>query len=163
MSVNSYLPHLLVIPEDDANREIANGFALDSRVDGRRIQVLIPAGGWEKALNKLLGDHVQSMQTYPHRRIVLLIDFDGDAANRSIYVRQKIPAAIRDRVFILGVESEPEHLRAACKKKFEPIGEALAGECVEDKFVLWSHQLLKHNAAELTRLSADVKPFLFFP
>ncbi len=28
MSVNLALPHLIVIPEDNANREIANGFRL---------------------------------------------------------------------------------------------------------------------------------------
>ncbi len=41
MSVNRALPHVLVLPEDDANRQIANGFllALDSSVQ-RRIQVL---------------------------------------------------------------------------------------------------------------------------
>jgi hypothetical protein len=27
--VNRYLPHVLVLPEDDANRQIANGFVLD--------------------------------------------------------------------------------------------------------------------------------------
>jgi len=28
MSINKYEPHLLVLPEDDANRKIANGFIL---------------------------------------------------------------------------------------------------------------------------------------
>jgi hypothetical protein len=29
MSVNKYHPHVLVLPEDDANRQLANGFLLD--------------------------------------------------------------------------------------------------------------------------------------
>jgi len=29
MSVNGHLPHVLVLPEDDANRQLANGFVLD--------------------------------------------------------------------------------------------------------------------------------------
>ena len=29
MSVNKYQPHVLVLPEDDANRQLANGFLLD--------------------------------------------------------------------------------------------------------------------------------------
>ena len=29
MSVNVYKPHVLVLPEDDADRQIANGFLLD--------------------------------------------------------------------------------------------------------------------------------------
>lgn len=161
MSINSAVPHVLVLPEDDANRQIANGFVLDSRVDGRRIQVLPPAHGWMKVLDCLCKDHVKGLQTYPNRRIILLIDFDDDVAKRSEYVKTQIPPACADRVFVLGVESEPESLRAACKKKFEPIGETLAEECAENTGDLWSHALLQHNALELARLTAHVKPFLF--
>lgn len=161
MSLNSERPHLLVLPEDDANRQIANGFVLNTRLDGRRIQVLTPPGGWLKVLDCLCKEHVKGLQANPERRIVLLIDFDDDAVNRSAYVRGQIPPQYADRVFVLGVESEPERLRAACNKKFEPIGEALADECAENTTDLWSHALLKHNAMELARLTADVKPFLF--
>ena len=40
MSVNKYLPHVLVLPEDDANRQLANGFLLDPNLLDRRIQLL---------------------------------------------------------------------------------------------------------------------------
>lgn len=45
MSVNRYQPHVLVLPEDDANRQLANGFVLD--LDATvltRIQVLEEVG-----------------------------------------------------------------------------------------------------------------------
>jgi hypothetical protein len=29
MSVNKYQPHVLLLPEDDANTELANGFVLE--------------------------------------------------------------------------------------------------------------------------------------
>lgn len=48
MSINAYKPHLLVLPEDDANRQIADGFVLDSNCNYRAIQVLRVAGGWLK-------------------------------------------------------------------------------------------------------------------
>lgn len=48
--INKHLPHLLVLPEDDEDRELANGFALHTAVDPRKIQVLPTAGGWLKAL-----------------------------------------------------------------------------------------------------------------
>lgn len=48
MSINAYKPHLLVLPEDDANREMANGFLLDSRVLMCNMSVLPPAGGWRR-------------------------------------------------------------------------------------------------------------------
>jgi hypothetical protein len=35
MSVNKYLPHVLVLPEDDANRQMANGFFLDQSFGDR--------------------------------------------------------------------------------------------------------------------------------
>ena len=59
MSINAYKPHLLVLPEDDANREMANGFLLDSRVLMCNMQVLPPAGGWKKALDSLQNKHAQ--------------------------------------------------------------------------------------------------------
>ena len=49
MSVNKYLPHLLILPEDDANRELANGFVLNHAVNSRAVQILPPAGGWKKS------------------------------------------------------------------------------------------------------------------
>ena len=44
MSVNRHKPHLLVLPEDDANRQLARGFELE--LSTRQFQVLQPAGGW---------------------------------------------------------------------------------------------------------------------
>jgi hypothetical protein len=44
MSVNKYQPHILVLPEDDANRQLANGFVLDQSVATRNIQVLEEVG-----------------------------------------------------------------------------------------------------------------------
>ncbi len=40
MSVNKYKEHVYVILEDDANRQIADGFVGHRNVDDRRIQVM---------------------------------------------------------------------------------------------------------------------------
>lgn len=40
------MPHVLVLPEDDANRQLANGFLLDGFLSGRQMLVLEVAGGW---------------------------------------------------------------------------------------------------------------------
>ena len=45
MSVNRHQPHVLVLPEDDANRQLANGFRLDQYLLNWKIQVL-RGGGW---------------------------------------------------------------------------------------------------------------------
>ena len=92
MSVNRELPHVLVLPEDDANRQIAIGFqlALDWSVQ-RRIQVLNPAGGWYRVLDSFESDHVVAMDRNRHRLVVLLIDFDSNIAR--LEKRQKQDSA----------------------------------------------------------------------
>ncbi len=92
--------------------------------------------------------------------IVLLIDFD-EQEDRLAYVSTKIPSDLRDRVFVLGVLSEPEKLKSSLKKGFEEIGEALATDCSNNTDKLWNHDLLKHNRDELERMIIHVKPFLF--
>ena len=67
MSVNVYKPHVLVLPEDDANREIANGFLLAPSLKLRNIQVLPCAGGWGKVLACFLDDHVSGLRKFPGR------------------------------------------------------------------------------------------------
>ena len=111
MGVNKHQPHVFVLPEDDANRQLANGFllGLDSWVL-RRIQVLNVAGGWTQVLDRFLAVHVKGMEQNPHQFIVLLIDFDG-RAQRLNDATNKIPTDLRERVFILGAWSEPEKLK----------------------------------------------------
>jgi len=158
--INRYKPHLLVLPEDDANRQIANGFLLDSKLNSRAIQVLPEARGWEDVVEKFTNNYASTMRQYSHRMIALLIDFDQDE-DRLDYVKQHIPSDLEDRVFVLGVLSEPERLRNDIKKNFEEIGETLANDCPDDTNELWGHELLKHNKTELARMVPSVKSFLF--
>jgi hypothetical protein len=76
VSVNRYQPHVLVLPEDDANRQLANGFLLDQYLSIWKIQVLEEVGGWAQVLECFLSDHVVEMDRYSGRFMVLLIDFD---------------------------------------------------------------------------------------
>ena len=77
MTLNRHRPHVLVLPEDDANRQIANGFILGPVCDERQIQTLSPAGGWRKVLAQFCRDIAPSMSSYEGRFVVLLVDFDG--------------------------------------------------------------------------------------
>jgi len=160
MSVNKYKPHILVLPEDDANRQIANGFILDLNLNSRVIQVLPEAHGWEDVVDKFTNDYASTMRQYPHRMIALLIDFDEDK-DRLSYVKEQIPDDLENRVFVLGVLSEPERLRRNINKDFEKIGEALAKDCSDNTNELWGHHLLRHNRTELDRMISSVRPFLF--
>lgn len=160
MSLNRYRPHVFVLPEDDANRQIANSFVLHPNLNERVIQILPPAGGWGKVLSQFIEIHASEMQQYSEERFILLIDFDLHE-DRLGYVREKIPESLQERVFVVGALSNPERLRSDLRKSFEEIGEVLANNCADSTSQLWEHELLKHNKIELDRIVSSVKPFLF--
>lgn len=162
MSANKYKPHLLVLPEDDANRQMANGFLLDPNLNDRVIQILPPAGGWRKVVESFVQDHVNKMRQLLYRRIVLLIDFD-QRENRLDYVKSQIPDDLRERVFVLGIQSEPERMKRkiAGLNTFEDIGQAIGRDCHNSTYRIWQDSLLKHNWGEVERMISSVKPILF--
>jgi len=162
MSVNKYNKHLFVLPEDDANRQIANGFLLEPNLNDCAIQILPPSGGWTKVLNSFKNNHVSGMYKYKNRMMLLLVDFDEDK-KRLGNIKNQIPDDLKERVFVLGVQSEPENLKTniANLNSFEEIGKALAQYCVNDTDNIWGHVLLKHNRKELNSMISSVKPFLF--
>jgi hypothetical protein len=159
---NRYRPHVLVLPEDDANRQLANGFLLDQALSTRSIRVLEVAGGWLEVVDHFLSDHAAGMKSNEHRHMVLLIDFDGKESRLS-QVKARIPEDLADRVFILGALNEPEDLKSANLGSYEAIGLAMAQDCREETDKIWSHDLLRHNADELDRLRERVRPILFPP
>lgn len=160
MSINRYKEHIFVLPEDEANSQIAYGFLLNPNLNSGAIDVLLPAGGWGKVLEEFREVHIPEMLKFTKRIMVLLMDFD-QKMERSGYVKSKIPSDLAQRVFVLGVFSEPEELRSDLNLSFEKIGETLAKECAENRNELWGHELLKHNQPELERMISSVKPFLF--
>src|SRR5437868_5481026 len=131
MSVNKYQSHVLVLPEDDANRQLANGFLMDPSLLTRKIQVLEEAGGWMNVLNLFKSDHLIGMERYPKRFMVLLIDFDGQE-DRLDNAKTAIPDHLTERVFILGTLSEPEALKADLGASYEDIGSRMAQSCRDE-------------------------------
>ena len=106
MSVNRNQPHVLVLPEDKANADIAQGFHLAlQRL--RQMQILDPAGGWLNVLDCFESVHVAEMARYRNRSMILLIDLDEDS-DRLPNALARIPGHLTERVFILGVWSDPE-------------------------------------------------------
>jgi hypothetical protein len=158
--MNKERPHVLVLPEDDANRQLANGFQLDHSLDTRRMQVLKAAGGWREVVNCFKKEHVPEMRRNANRFIVLLIDFDK-RDERLAAIRAEIPNSLQERVFILGTWSEPEELRQQLGSPYEAIGLALAKDCRDNSEVTWAHPLLRHNSSELARLRQHVRSILF--
>jgi hypothetical protein len=146
-----------VLPEDDANSRIANGFHLElDRI--RQMQVLPVAAGWNEVLRSFQTDHIHGMGRYPNRYMVLLIDFDRDE-ERLDYARRFIPAHLVDRVFILGAWNEPTDLNGLGSP--ETIGRKMAKDCRDNTNITWGDDLLRHNADEIGRLRQQVRPILF--
>jgi hypothetical protein len=160
MSANNHRPHLLVLPEDDANRQILVGFRNYHAVNSRQMPIQNVAGGWLKALDAILEEHVAAMRTYPDRHVLLVIDFDNRPDRRGEIVVQ-IPQDLQERFFVIGSLDEPERLFTSLRTRPEALGELLAADCDHGTNTTWSHEMLSHNAAEIQRLTVKVKPFLF--
>ena len=161
--INRYLPHILVLPEDDANSQLANGFLLDLDQPAlAKIQVLPEAGGWGAVLDTFESDHIAGMDRYTERYMILLIDFDGDEG-RADAAKLRIPERLSDRVFILGARTEPEALKRSGLGSYETIGRAIAEDCRRDADTTWGHNLLRNNASEISRLRQFARPILFQP
>jgi hypothetical protein len=162
VSVNKYLPHVLVLPEDNANRQLANGFLMGLHNSvWNRIQVLEEVGGWQEVLDRFEANHVAAMDRYDKRFMILLIDFDG-RVERLNMAKVRIPERLIDRVFVVGALGEPEGLKTAGLGSYETIGIRVARECHDETdATLWEHPLLRHNAGELARIREHVRPILF--
>jgi hypothetical protein len=156
---NKYRPHIWVLPEDDRNRQIANGFLQDPKLNHGNIKVMPVAGGWRKVLARFEENQVRDMKRYSNRHLVLLIDFDGQE-DRLDEARKSIPADLADRVFILGAWTEPERLTPSLGN-YESIGRALARDCRDGRDDTWGHELLRHNLTEVTRFRRVAQPILF--
>lgn len=157
MSVNRERLHLLVLPEDDANRQILIGF-LQEFPPGQ-IQRLPEADGWGKVLDEFESEHVPGLRKYGRRMILLLIDFDRQS-DRFSKARARIPEDLTDRVFILGAWKDPEGLSSAGLGSREEIGRKMAADCRDNTDAIWEHELLRHNKDELDRLCPRIREIL---
>jgi hypothetical protein len=163
MSVNKYRPHVLLIPEDDANRQLANGFLQHYAVDARAADLRAPAGGWPEVLAVFEKEYIKHLRNYQHAHVIMLIDFDDQVEDRKSVFAARIPDDVKSRVFVIGSKDEPETLERQLSMPAETIGRELAQDCLKKKDDLgrWGHPHLSHNRPELERLVRDVKQFLF--
>jgi hypothetical protein len=152
----------MILPEDDANRQLANGFVSHAFIAPRSVQVLPSAGGWARVRDEFREVHAAEMEQNQLRWMVLLVDFD-EKASRLNEVKIAIPDSLADRVFIIGVWTVPEHLRKHGLPAKEEFAQSLANECYENRRELWKHDLLQHNAGELERMTLALRPILFPP
>jgi hypothetical protein len=158
--MNKYDDHLFVLPEDDANRQLADGFVGHHLLRDTRVQVMPICGGWKHVLKTFEDEYVQALRNRPRGRLIMLIDFDESGSRRAEF-EAAVPADLKDRVFVLGSWTDPQALKREASGSFEDIGKALAGDCAAGTTTNWDRSQLQHNAAEVVRLVQFVKPFLF--
>jgi len=162
MSVNKYQDHVYVIPEDDADRQIADGFVLHPGVRANQVQVVEPAGGWRPVIDTFLKEYLPLLKQNLRTHVVMIVDFDSHPSGRRTQVASEVPASVQDRVFIIGPFDTPEALRKELNRGgFEDIGQELAEECDRGVLEVWSHAHMEDNDDERRRLIEIVKPFLF--
>lgn len=159
--MNRYSPHVYVIPEDDCDRQLADGFVLHDQVKTPRIQVIPPAGGWREVLKKFQTEYIRRLREDPQGHVVLLIDFDGVYGTRRTEFEQAIPDDLKARVFVIGASHTPEELRKSLGRSFEQIGRDLADDCFARTENVWSDTHLRHNDPDRQRLLHVVRPILF--
>lgn len=164
--MNFHTPHLLILPEDEHDQRLANGFAGHINIDRRKIQMLAFANGWHKAQARITepgSNEIQHLTRFSSAHLLVVLDFDKQSG-RLQEIRDKIPPTIAERIYILGTWDEPQTLKKQLgyKLSFEAIGAALLEDCLEpaNGNITWQHPVLLHNQAELQRFKSDVCPFL---
>ena len=95
--MNKYRSHVYVIPEDDPNRQIAEGFVDHHEVNHTRVKVMPVAGGWPNVLKTFQEEYIQTLRNYQSAHAVMLIDFDGQFDERRDRFQEEIPGDIGDR------------------------------------------------------------------
>jgi len=159
MGVNKYQPYIYVLPEDDADRQLANGFHLEINLI-RQMQILPEAGGWMEVLRRFEAEHIIEMKSNVNAFMILLFDFD-ERLERLEKAKAIIPPELAARVFVIGPLDEPEYLKKDLPGSFETIGSDLAKDCRQGTYMNWECDSLKHNKSELDRLREHVRPILF--
>jgi hypothetical protein len=152
---------LYIIPEDEADEELANGFVMHHQVREAVVQVMPPAGGFGEVLNTFLEEYVPKLRKYPEAHVVMLIDFDDHFEDRLKFFKAEIDQQFDQRVFVIGSKYDPEKLKKAIELDCEEIGNALARDCDDGTTSFWEHEHLRHNNGERERLVQMVKEFLF--
>lgn len=158
MSVNRERLHLIIVPEDDACRQLVNGFFLVA--DHGQVRVSTVAGGWRRAVDVLLDTYVPYLERNDNGHVLIVVDFDDDSG-RGNAILEKVPTTVRDRVFVLGCLREAEDLKRANLGNYESIGKTLADECKDSRREVWVHELLAHNEPHTAILSQALQATLF--
>ena len=155
--VNKFIPHLLVLCEDQATHDIAVGF--NDMVTGE-MEVRKPLRGWPHVLQEFKDVYIPWLRAHQNCHLALFIDFDNTFATRLKLFQGDIPQDVADRVFVFGALDEAESVKKESGLKLSNIGMHLADECIQNSSILWGSNQVRHNEPERQRLHAKCGAFL---
>ena len=161
MSINKYDNFLIIETEDDANRQILNGFMKGVGLNIRKIQLSNHCSGWSSVINKFESKMISYLNEYQKGYVIMVIDFDDHYDERKRMIEEKIPSNLYNRVFVLGAKKEPEDLKRNLGLNYEAIGEKMADGFLDNNHQLWECEDLKHNLEELHRACIQIRSFIY--
>lgn len=158
MSADKYKNHIIIIIEDDKNRQIVNGFTQNLNiVNSRQIETYV-AGGWPNVKKMFIEVYEKRMTTTPYMYLVLVADFDNKE-DRYDAIFRVVPDALKDRVMLVGARGEPEDI--TWSSKLETLGRELAEACFRNEEGRWGSEHLCHNLPERERVGNKMRSILF--
>ena len=157
--MNKFKPHLFIVPEDDADRQIAVGFQMHLEAKGE-MQIVDVARGWLKVVGVIKDEYVPLLKNNLNSHVLGIIDCDKDV-DRIAEQLENFPEDIRNRIFLLGVNENPQEFKRSAKMHFAEIGEKLADECYKDELDLWNHEMLSYSSSEALRAKDVLRELVF--
>lgn len=150
-----------MIPEDDANRQLANGFKDHPAVAQRNLDIRPVAEGWVHVLKVFEDEYVSFMRRHSAVHVVLLLDFDVKGESRRELCEKHIPDDLKPRTFLIGTSDTPEGFKKNMNLTLEKLGFELAAGCDREDLGLWTHPHLAHNLDEVKRMRQTIHGILF--
>ena len=147
---NKYKWHIVVVPEDEATRQLGNGLSNAFPSIVNRIKFLREAGGWADAIATVKD---LELDKYSDRRVLLIIDLDQDDTRLGFIRSQPEISKFNNRIFILGSFKAVEQLKPIGEShNLENVGQRLGEDCS-----CWNDSLLIACREDACRLKAEIE------
>ena len=178
MSTNKYRNHVIVYAEDNhrikgATVKLAHAWfnTKAGSVFDRGKALIKHCQGWRGAVQSAVDDNQLNTSKGAHRRIVILVDFDG--ANRLQDIKDTIAREVpfyADKFYVVGWSGKIEELKVrfdCAGKGFEKLAGKLVEDCQSGCHGIWNEnefnqmrEMMDGNKSELQRLKDDVLPLI---
>lgn len=110
MKINRQQKHVIFFGEDEATRDLAQGFIESAKIDELRCDVWHEFGtGWQSTAEAI--ERVK-MAHYPLTHLILVIDLDRKGQQHIDYLKNEIAnSPFRDRVYVIGGSNDVQALQ----------------------------------------------------